>query len=103
MGAKDNYEEPESYIIMTNFDFFWHDVREYFDPTAGGGLQNKGPSRRIAAQTILNQTEVLTPEVLYDVINSPYVLADTVFQVIIGIEAGLWNSSLPDPYLPPSV
>ena len=30
-----NYQERDDYIIMTNFDFFWNDVREYFDPTGG--------------------------------------------------------------------
>ena len=30
-----NFDEPEDYIIMTNFDFFWDDIRELFDPTGG--------------------------------------------------------------------
>ena len=30
-----NFDERDDYIIMTNFDFFFHDFREYFDPTGG--------------------------------------------------------------------
>jgi len=30
-----NFGEREDYIIITNFDFFYHDIREYFDPTGG--------------------------------------------------------------------
>jgi len=30
-----NFDEPNDYIIITNFDFFFHDFREYFDPTGG--------------------------------------------------------------------
>ena len=28
-----NYKERSDYIIITNFDYFWGDVREWFDPT----------------------------------------------------------------------
>jgi hypothetical protein len=93
-----NFEEPSSYIIMTNFDYYWHDIREWFDPTGGGGIQNGGPSRRVAAQRILNNTDVLTPEVLYSTLNAPYVLADTIFQAIMSVEANLWNISIPVAY-----
>ena len=78
---------------MTNFDFFFHDVRETFDPTAHGGLGK--PTRRQAAQVLLNQSKVLTPNVLFDIINAEYVFADTVFQAIINIEKGIWNISQP--------
>mmetsp|Transcript_18222 Transcript_18222/g.23690 ORF Transcript_18222/g.23690 Transcript_18222/m.23690 type:complete len:375 (+) Transcript_18222:302-1426(+) len=100
LGDANNFEQPVSYIIMTNFDYYWHDIREFFDPTGGGGLQNHGPTRRIAAQTILNNTDVITPQVLYEVMNSPYVIADTVWQGIISVEANLWNTSIPDYYEP---
>lgn len=30
-----NFNEPEDYIIMTNFDFFFDDIRETFDDTSG--------------------------------------------------------------------
>jgi hypothetical protein len=92
-----NYEERDDYIIITNFDFFWNDVREWFDPTGGGGIAHP---RRIAAQKQLNSTQVLTPDVLYDVINNPGVFADTIFQAVIniekGIEGGGWDVSQPD-------
>ena len=93
MGQK-NFDEPEDYIIITNFDFFWHDIREKFDPTGGGGF--KKPTRREAAQAILNSSSALSPEVLFQTINAPYVLADTVFQAIINVQLGLWNISQPD-------
>lgn len=94
-----NFEEPADYIIMTNFDFFWHDVREYFDPTGTkpGGIFHP---RRKMAQTILNATldsgAPLTAEVLFNVINAPGVLADTIFQAVINVEKGIWNVSQPD-------
>ena len=93
LGQK-NFDEPDDYIIITNFDFFYHDIREQFDPTAGGGF--KKPTRREAAQKILNSSTALTPQVLFDTINAEYVLADTVFQAIINVELGLWNISQPD-------
>ena len=93
LGQK-NFDEPEDYIIITNFDFFWHDIREKFDPTGGGGF--KKPTRREAAQAILNSSSALSPEVLFQTINAPYVLADTVFQAIINVQLGLWNISQPD-------
>lgn len=94
-----NFEEPDDYIIMTNFDFFWKDVREYFDPTGTkpGGIFHP---RRVLAQNILNATldagNALTPEVLFSTINAPGVLADTIFQAVINVEKGIWNVSQPD-------
>ena len=49
------------YIITTNFDYWNHDIREYFDWTAG----EIGTPRRVVAQTFLNSSKVLTPEVLW--------------------------------------
>ena len=93
LGQK-NFEERSDYIIMTNFDFFHHDVREYFDPTGG----EVGHPRRIAAQQLLNSTAAnsLTPEFLFETINAKGVIADTIFQAIINVETGLWNVSMPD-------
>lgn len=89
-----NYENRDDYIIMTNFDYFWGDVREWFDPTGGHGI---GHPRRIEAQRILNKTSVLTPEVLFSTINDVGVRApETIFQAIMNVETGLWNVSLPD-------
>ena len=63
-----NFDEREDYIIMTNFDFFHHDIREYFDPTGG----QVGYPRRVAAQKMLNATAIhtLTPEYLFETINA---------------------------------
>ena len=68
------------------------DVREWFDPTGG----RIGRPRRIVAQQQLNASNVLTPQVLFDTINHPGVIADTIFQAIINVEKGLWNVSQPD-------
>jgi hypothetical protein len=88
-----NYQCRDDYIIITNFDFFYHDIREWFDPTGGKGI---GHPRRIAAQKILNSSAVLTPEVLISTINDVEVMAtDTIFQAVINVETGLWNVSLP--------
>lgn len=89
-----NFEERDDYLIITNFDFFFHDIREHFDPTGGGGFSK--PSRRVAAQKILNASTHITPEVLFETINAEYVIADTVFQAIINVEKGVWNISQPD-------
>ena len=89
-----NFEQRADYIIVTNFDFFWHDVREWFDPTGGYGIFHP---RRVEAQKLLNATDegALTPGYLYDVISSEGVFADTIFQAIINVEKGLWNVSQP--------
>mmetsp|Transcript_110411 Transcript_110411/g.321458 ORF Transcript_110411/g.321458 Transcript_110411/m.321458 type:complete len:543 (-) Transcript_110411:349-1977(-) len=88
-----NYDERDDYIIMTNFDYFWGDVREWFDPTGGNGMFHP---RRLAAQKQLNATEVLTPDALFATINNKAVLADTIFQALINVEKKVWNVSQPD-------
>mmetsp|Transcript_35644 Transcript_35644/g.109302 ORF Transcript_35644/g.109302 Transcript_35644/m.109302 type:complete len:424 (-) Transcript_35644:84-1355(-) len=96
--GRHNYLQPPEYILVTNFDFFFHDVRELFDPTGGHIL---GTPRRVAAQRILNATLQaggnLTGELLFDTLNAKDVLADTIFQAIINVERDLWNVSIPDP------
>jgi len=93
--GQDNFECRDDYIIITNFDYYFYDIREWFDPTGG----KIGRPRRIVAQRALNATQEgqLTPEILFNVINTLGVIAtDTIFQAIINIESGLWNVSLPD-------
>ena len=91
--------EKNSYIIMTNFDFFFHDIREFFDPTGLGpngkhsGFGN--PSRRKAAQAVLDSASALTPDLLYSTINGDWTIADTVFQLIGSVEKNVWNISAP--------
>lgn len=86
-------ESSKKYIIMTNFDYVYHDLKEKFDPTGGKGIFHP---RRPAAEKILDAAEVITPELLFNVINDYTVMAkDTIFQVIMNVETGLWNASLP--------
>lgn len=95
--GQENMEMREDYIMITNFDFYFHDVREWFDPTGANGHGFWHP-RRLAAQKMLNGTAVdtLTGEFLFEVINSKPVRADTIFQAIINVEKGIWNVSQPD-------
>ena len=44
--SMENHTATNSYIIVTNFDYWWGDIREYFDPT-GGSI---GHPRRIYAE-----------------------------------------------------
>ena len=98
--GQENYHERADYIIMTNFDYYWHDVREWFDPTGGLGVFHP---RRVEAQKELEKHLVLTPDVLFDTINNVGVFADTIFQAIINVEKKVWNVSQPDdPNNPPS-
>lgn len=91
--GKRSYLCRDDYIIMTNFDYVFHDVREWFDPTGGHGI---GHPRRVAAQKLLNQSGHLTPDVLWSTINDKGVMAkDTIFQALINVETGSWNVSLP--------
>ena len=30
-----NYHDRSDYIIIANFEVFWHDIREWFDQTGG--------------------------------------------------------------------
>lgn len=86
-------ESKKDYIIMTNFDYVYHDLREKFDPTGGDGFLHP---RRHPAEKILDKAEVITPELLFSVINEKAVMAkDTIYQVMINVEAGVWNASLP--------
>jgi hypothetical protein len=87
-------ESGKKYIIMTNFDYIWHDVKEIFDPTGGKGIFHP---RRPAAEALLDNADSMTPELLWSVINDFEVMAkDTIFQVIMDVETGLWNASLPE-------
>jgi hypothetical protein len=86
-------DSSKDYIIMTNFDYPYHDLREKFDPTGGNGILHP---RRQPAERILNNADVITPELLFSVINEKAVMAkDTIYQVLINVETGVYNSSLP--------
>jgi len=91
--GKANPECRSDYIIVTNFDFWWHDFREWFDPTGGQFFK----PRRIVASGLMNATKYLSPEALFATINAPGVKAgSTIFQAIMNVETGLWNVSLTD-------
>lgn len=86
-------KSEKDYVLMTNFDYIWHDVKELFDPTSVKGI---GHSRRIRATKMLDAVPAITPEVIFQVLNDDGVMAkDTIFQVIMNVEKGLWNASLP--------
>ena len=38
---------PAAYVIVTNFDYWWHDVREYFDPATGRRILNASLNARL--------------------------------------------------------
>lgn len=81
------------YIIMTNFDYVYHDIKEWFDPTCMKGI---GHSRRKGAEKILDKSATLTPELLFSVLNDEGVIAtDTIFQAIMNVERNQYNTSLP--------
>lgn len=87
-------ESGKKYIIMTNFDYIWGDIKEIFDPTGGKGIFHP---RRKPAEALLDNADSMTPELLFNVINDFEVMAkDTIFQVIMDVETGLWNASLPN-------
>merc|ERR1719183_873969 len=91
--GKPNYHCRDDYIIVTNFDYFYRDIREWFDPTSQKGLFHP---RRIAAQKRLNASKALTPDVVFSVIDDDDVRAtDTIYQALMSVEAGMFNVSLP--------
>jgi len=87
-------ESGKKYIIMTNFDYNWGDIREIFDPTGGNGIFHP---RRKPAQDLLDNADSITADLLFNVLTDHAVMAkDTIFQVIMDVETGLWNASLPN-------
>ena len=103
LGERNIYQRDD-YIIITNFDFFWDDIRENFDPTGGclplNPLNPGCHNRRVSAQMRLNATESLTEERLFEVIDGKGTIADTIFQAVINVEKRLWNVSQPDKIAP---
>ena len=62
------------YIIMTNFDYWNNDWREFFDPTANFSR------RRVQAIKALDASAVINKEVLFETLNLKGVIAkDTIY------------------------
>jgi len=81
------------YILITNFDFWDHDIKEWFDYTSIHGL---GHSRRIGAETILNASKNINYDVLYKTVSDDEVMAtDTIFQAFFNVEKDSYKSFLP--------
>ena len=86
------------YIIMTNFDFYWGDVREWFDPTGGNGMFHP---RRVAAQKYIEENSVegaVTDDVLWGALDDKGTFADTVFQGVFNVEKRENSLTVPDIY-----
>jgi len=94
--GQDNVGCREDYILVTNFDYWFHDRRELFDTTGNwpNGKLGQTP-RRVAATKLLDGAPVITPDVLNSTINAENVIADTIFQAIINVEKGIWDVSQP--------
>jgi hypothetical protein len=81
------------YIIMTNFDYWDHDFKEWLDPTS----IHFGHSRRIGAERILNASKNINYDQLYKVMNSDEVIAkDTIFQAYMNVQTNSYKTFLPD-------
>jgi N-acylethanolamine-hydrolysing acid amidase len=79
------------YIIMTNFDYTTGDEKEWYGPNS-----HKGESRRERAQKILDDSDVITPQLLQDVLNDEHVMHDNLlFQAMINVEHGTYDTALP--------
>jgi hypothetical protein len=83
----------DRYIIMTNFDYIYHDIKEWFDPTSVKGI---GHSRRLDAERLLNASASITPTLLEQVLSDDGVMAkDTIFRMVANVEKNEYNTSLP--------
>jgi len=62
------------YIVITNFDYWNNDWREWFDPTANFYR------RRIGVMKSLDSVKTITKEVVFETLNRKDVIAkDTIF------------------------
>merc|ERR1712048_606585 len=86
--------ETDRYIIMTNFDYVYGDLKEYFDPTSPMGI---GHSRRKGAMKLLDNNPHLSyPDGLFDLMADDEVIAkDTIFQAVFNVEKDTVATRLP--------
>lgn len=81
------------YIIITNFDYWDHDFKEWLDPTS----IHFGHSRRIGAERILNASKNINADQLYKTLNNDEVIAkDTIFQALMNVQNDRYQSFRPD-------
>jgi len=81
------------YILITNFDFWDHDKKEWLDPTS----IHFGHSRRVGAETLLNASNNINYEYLRKVMSDDEVMAkDTIFQAFMNVEANSYRTFLPN-------
>lgn len=93
LAYKIDLKDEDRYIIMTNFDYVYGDIRERFDYTSVMGV---GHSRRKGAMKLLDQTPTFTPESLMELMFKKEVAAkDTIFQVVFNVEKDSLVSRLP--------
>jgi hypothetical protein len=80
------------YIVITNFDYWDHDIKEYFDYTS----THFGHSRRIGAEKILNASANINYAQLYQTLNDEEVIAkDTIFQMFANVQKDSYKTFLP--------
>lgn len=80
------------YIIITNFDYWDHDFKEWFDPTA----LHFGHSRRVGAERLLNRSRNISLAELYSVMTDDNVMAkDTIYQAFMNVQQGTMKSFQP--------
>jgi len=90
---KIDLKDEDRYIIMTNFDYVYGDLKEHFDPTSVMGI---GHSRRKGAMKLLDQTVSITPEGLMELMFNKEVAAkDTIFQAVFNVEKDTIHTRLP--------
>jgi len=81
------------YIIVTNFDYWDHDLKEVLDPTS----LHFGHARRVGAETLLNASKNINRAELYMVVNDENVMAtDTIMQAFMNVEEDIFESFLPN-------
>jgi hypothetical protein len=84
-------DTDDRYLLMTNFDWTKHDLKEYLKEPRVMYL-----TRRIKAQKLLNESQVITPQLLESVINDGDVMeSNTLFQALMNVEKDMYNTSLP--------
>jgi len=81
------------YIVITNMDYWDHDIKEWLDPTS----IHFGHSRRVGAQKLLNASSNINEDYLRKVMNDDEVVAkDTIFQAYMNVQKDTYKTELPN-------